>query len=123
MPTLADIKYLIDKTYPTWIKGMMKGYSNDYPSLQISWEKLCEQMNTTPKAIIIVDLIPASEDYILINFFAETLTLAGFIVRRKTELISCYKCGSAIPTSKFYDLLKKNGESIPSAWARSCLSC
>ncbi len=124
MRTLGEVKNLIDTIYPGWIKGMIECYSDDYPSLTESWKNICEnELKVKPVAIIVLDRLPLSEDFVLVNFFAETLTRAGFCVRRKEEVIACYKCSKAIPSSSLYDMLKRKGEQIPDVWARSCVSC
>jgi hypothetical protein len=123
LPTLGDIKPLLDETFPDWIIGSMTEYSSDYPHLQRNWETICKTAKIKPVGIVIVKDIVFDDNHTLIQMFAETLTKAGFVVRRKGELMPCDNCNSAIPHPNLYDKMKLGGLPVPKRWARTCMNC
>ena len=40
--TLGEIKNILDNTFPGWFIGMLPKFSEDYPNLTDSWNKICE---------------------------------------------------------------------------------
>lgn len=123
LPTLGDIKPLLDKVFPEWIIGSMEKYSNDYPHLQKNWEIVCKKTGTTPMGIIIVKEMYFDDSHKLLQLFAETMTRAGFVVRRKGELMPCDNCNLAIPHPNLYDKMKIANLPVPKRWSRTCTIC
>lgn len=123
LPTLGDIKPLLDETFPDWIIGSMERYSSDYPHLQKNWETICRSAGTQPAGIVIVKDVVFDSRHTLVQIFAETLTRVGCVVRRKGELLPCDKCDAAIPHPNLYDSMKARGLPVPKRWARTCMNC
>jgi hypothetical protein len=124
LPTLGDIKPLVDEYFPDWIVGIIDSYSEDYPMLEKNWRHVCKQLNVTPVKIIIVDCnIILDDTHKLVSLFSEILTKSGFCVRSKNHLFPCKKCGKALPQPEFYDLLKPNHSNIPTKWSIICENC
>ena len=106
--TLGEIKNILDNTFPGWFLGMLPKFSEDYPNLTDSWNKICLQTNSEKKQIIIVDEInPDKDKHSLLYVFIELFTKMGFIVRTKQEIIPCEKSGCALPTELNWSLYKK----------------
>ena len=125
LPTLGDIKPLVDKYFPGWIIGTLDGYSKDYMFLENNWRTVCNMMNIKPLKIMIVDSnIVLDSSHKLISLFSEILTKSGFCVRSKNHLLPCKKCGRALPQPEFYDVLKTNNNfKIPRIWSTVCENC
>jgi len=122
--TLGEIKNILDNTFPGWFVGMLPKFSDDYPNLTDSWNKICLQTNSEKKQIIIVDEInPDKDKHSLIYVFIELFTKMGFIVRTKQEIIPCEKCGCALPTQLNWSLYKKAKINIPEKWSQFCTKC
>jgi hypothetical protein len=120
LPTVGDIKMYLDDIYPNWIIKTIPTYSDDYINLYKNWKLICEQNNIKPSVIVIVDEINYDNNHNLINFFAETMTRVGMLVRTKEEITECSKCGLAIPTLPFYNKLKIKE---PKNWSNKCINC
>ena len=71
LPTLGDIKPLLDETFPGWIVGSMERYSMDYPHLQKNWETMCNSAGTKPAGIVLVKEIYFDDKHSLLQFFGE----------------------------------------------------
>lgn len=124
LPTLGDVKYFIEETFPDWIIDGMLGYSSDYPHLQSNWEFICRQIGVDTKQIVIVDYMAMDENHTVIRTFAELMSRVGFCVRRKEDLFPCKNCRLALPQPEFYDLLVLKGvKDIPSRWSTVCENC
>lgn len=124
LPTLGDIKPLVDKYFPEWIIGTIEGYSKDYIFLENNWKNVCNKMNVSPTKIIIVDSnIMMDGNHKLISLFAEILTKSGFCVRSKNHFFACKKCGRALPHTETYDIFKNNNNIIPETWSTICEKC
>lgn len=121
--TSDEIQNVIETTFPGWLINSTDKYSDDYPTLQNNWLKICDMIDTTPKKIVIVDDIYFDEKHLLINIFCERMTREGYIVRRKCELQCCEVCKSAIPTFDLYLIMKQKGLSVPKEWRRKCKNC
>ena len=122
--TLGEIKNILDNTFPGWFIGMLPKFSEDYPNLTDSWNKICLQTNSEKKQIIIVDEInPDKDKHSLLYVFIELFTKMGFIVRTKQEIIPCEKCGCALPTQLSWSLYKKAKLNIPENWSQFCIKC
>lgn len=122
-PTLKELKDILDKLYPTWIKGIIKDYSIDYPTLKQHWHNICFENNVSPKEIMLVDFISFDDSYSIIRIFCEILTLSGFCIRTNNEIFSCKSCGNALVQSNYYNVLKDSGQSIPDVWRTTCTNC
>lgn len=121
-PTLGDVKSLMDEIYPGLFITVLKEFSNDYPSLTINWHDLCRTIPTSPKEILILDNYP--NDCVLIKRFSECFTTAGFVVRRKTEIVPCEKCLKGLPSFQLYQILRQqNSTMIPITWSNKCSTC
>jgi hypothetical protein len=124
LPTLGDIKPLVDKYFPEWIVGSINEYSRDYLMLENNWKNVCKKLNVKPTNIIIVDSnIVLDDNHKLVSLFSEILTKSGFCVRSKHHLFPCKKCGRALPQPEFYDILKSNHANIPGKWSVVCENC
>jgi hypothetical protein len=124
LPTLGDIKPLVDEYFPGWLIGTIDEYSKDYPSLDKNWKTICNKLNVRPAKIIIVDCNMMLDDkHKLISLFSEILTKSGFCVRSKNHLFACKKCGRALAQPEFYDLLKTNNNVVPQIWSVICEKC
>lgn len=121
-PTVKEIKNIIDRVFPEWIKGIIEDYSDDYIDLKRNWLSVCLKHNTEPKAILLVDFISFHDDYSLIKIFCEIFTQLGFCVRSWKELFGCQKCGKALPQRQFYNIIKKQ-YSVPDEWRNTCVGC
>lgn len=123
LPTLGDVKKKVDEIFPKWIVTVLPGYSNDYSELTETWHSLCNEINTEPAQVLIVDEMCFDEDYKLIRTFAEIFTKSGFSVRRKREFIPCSVCGKALPASDIYEFMKNQNKIIPKTWKEKCSDC
>lgn len=123
IPTLGEVKKLIDEVFPSWIITTMNIYCSDYPHLMTNWIQICRMSGVEPKQIIIVDDIVFDDSHTLIKAFSECFTRSGFVVRRKNEYISCEKCCSAVPTENMWNILKEKGFEVPTKWNKYCSIC
>lgn len=123
LPTLGDVKNLVDKTFPKWIVALLIGYSEDYPTLTENWNSICESNNIKPTKVLIVDYLEFNDSHTLVKTLAELFTKAGFVVRRKNEFIPCSECDKAIPVQDLYHNLKKSQSIVPLEWSTKCSSC
>jgi len=121
MPTLEDVKKLMDKTFPDLFIGSIKSYSQDYPTLNNNWKKIAKLAGSQPLEILIFD--EHSENDTLVKCFAECLTSAGFMVRKKSQFFPCEKCGRALPSPQIWELLKLNNTPCPEKWSKTCSKC
>lgn len=124
--TMGDIRNFIDELYPTWFVTAIDSYSADYPTLNSNWEHVCARLQVPKAQIIIVDYLPNKEecrDHTFISLLAENITRAGFIVRRRTELIPCSNCGKALPTYGVYSLMLSKKLKVPRTWKPNCTEC
>jgi len=127
LPTLKEVKELIDEVFPTWFISVLPRYSKDYEGFQINWVNVSNMANVRTAQIVIVDDMVFDESHNLIRTFAELLTRSGFSVRRKEEFIPCEKCGNALPTREMYEVYKKVQEEsrieLPENWSNKCKNC
>lgn len=123
LPTLGDIKKLVDDTFPTWFVTTMEVYCPDYPHLMINWQKICEISKSKPAQIMIVDDINFDDAHTLVKAFSECFTRCGFSVRRKNEFIPCENCGSAVPSEVMWSIFKIKGMKVPEKWSIKCVGC
>ena len=120
---------IIQETFPHWIVGTSKKYSDDYKHFQNNWEFITNKISQStsqiskPLDVIIVEYIDNSPQHRTINLFTEILTVFGHSVRRKNEFISCEICGDAIPNRKIYNQLKERKIKVPIKWASKCSTC
>jgi hypothetical protein len=119
----GEVLCIINETFPSWICFTAEKYSNDYEYLQKNWESICKKLSTTPKSIICVDEITRDERHSLLQIFCERLTIEGFVVRCKGELIRCSRCGNAIPGFKVYECMHSKSLPIPDKYSIYCSSC
>ena len=123
LPTIKDVKNLIDEVFPNWIITAIDSYSDDYSHLQQNWKVMSNMTGGKPAQILIVEDIIFDDFHTLIRTFAEILTHAGFMVRRKNEFFPCYICGKAIPSEKLYNKMKEKDFPIPDTWKNKCSNC
>jgi len=127
LPTLKEVKELIDEVFPTWFVCVLTRYSKDYEGFQTNWVNVAKMANIPTTQIVIVDDMVFDENHNLIRTFAELLTRSGFSVRRKDEFIPCETCGDAIPTQKMYEVYKnvqeENRIELPTTWSNKCENC
>lgn len=127
LPTLKEVKELIDEIYPTWLITLLPQYSSDYESLQTNWINVANMANVPTTQIVIVDDMIFDDNHTLIRTFAEILTRSGFSVRRKEEFIPCQVCRNAIPTQEMYEVYSKIQEqhsiTLPDTWSPKCRGC
>jgi len=123
MPTIGDIKILIDKTFPNWIITTVTKYSSDYPHLTMNWSKITKKTKVIPTEIIIVEEMSFDDNHTLLGVFADILSQSGFSVRAKTDYIPCGVCNAAIPSPIIHSQFKNLGIKCPTTWAPKCSSC
>ena len=120
----GEVVKIMNKTFPGWIIGWPKKFSDDYPIFSEHWNKICSDLKVQPLCILIVDHIAfADNDYTLLSSFCELLTLFGHCVRRKEEFFECKLCGSVLPNQSVYEKLKKDGVKVPEVWMMRCSTC
>ena len=120
LPTLKEVKVLVDEIFPNWITGYFDRYSDDYPNLNKNWKHICDLSNSKPTKILIVEEINFTDNYTLIRTFCELLTRSGFSVRRKGEFIPCQICGEALPSKQLHELMLEKVPDIPIIWSQKC---
>jgi hypothetical protein len=124
LPTLGDIKPLLDEIFPNWMVGTIDEYSDDYPSLKKNWKTICKTLKVPRTQILLIDNdLNIDENHKLVCLFSEILTKSGFCVRSKNHLFPCKKCGKALAQPMLYDLLKEKGIQTPSVWSPICENC
>lgn len=124
LPTMKEVKKLIEEVYPNWFITILPQYSNDYKQLQTNWVNVANKIGVPICHIIIVDDMIFDDNHTLIRTFAELLTRAGFSVRRKEEFFPCQVCGNAIPSKQMYEIYSKTQElTIPETWSSKCKEC
>jgi len=107
LPTLGDVKKLVDEVFPGWFTGIIKRYSLDYPQLQKNWEDICNKNNVSPLEILLVrNIIWDDDNHILVKTFCELFTRSGFSVRRLGEYFPCEICDLALPNKNICELLQ-----------------
>ena len=120
---LGEVCEIIKETFPTWIVGLLKAYSSDYPSLDQNWKEICQKSDCPPTEILLVRELAYDEAYSLIHRCAELFTKAGFCVRRFKDIIPCSVCNAALPTAFWHERLKSTGKTVPEVWQNHCLGC
>jgi hypothetical protein len=123
LPTMGEVKNLVDEVFPNWIVSVLPSYSSDYQTLLVNWSKICSEVKVKPAQVIIVDFLAQSDKHKLICTFAECFTRAGFSVRRNTEFIPCQKCKKAIPSEQAWNIMKNKGDKVPEIWSTKCSIC
>lgn len=123
LPTLGDVKKLVDETFPKWIITTMNSYCSDYPHLTENWNNLCDISGAVPSQVLIVDNIVFDDSHKLTKTFCECFTRSGFSVRRKIEFFPCEKCNCAIPSRNMWSEFKKKNHKIPEKWRNICVGC
>lgn len=109
LPSVGDTFELINKIYPTWIIGYIDDYSKDYDILKKNWTESCTKTNATPTKIILVEAMFELDydSHKLIHRFCELLSMCGFLIRTKKQLIACKKCGNALLSEPYYNTANK----------------
>jgi hypothetical protein len=110
----------MEEKYSQYIICSFNKYSDDYPHLTKNWKFICNNLNVTPKKILLVDDIKFNGSNHLIY---ENLTKEGFVVRRKDEFIGCVYCGSAIPCQEIWKLLREKNLTNLKEWSNKCTKC
>lgn len=123
--SLEEIKDLINRTFPNWMRHFYSTYSQDYPSLIFGYVSVCKNLNVSPKGIILVDFIPTeSENCTLLIKFLDTMTVNGFCVRKLSEFFPCSICSALIPSKSIYTKLAfTKPECVPEKWSNKCIKC
>jgi len=121
--TIADAERVIERYYPNWLLLSLERYSEDYPHLQNNWLRLCQDMQTEPKKIVLVNEILFGDTPTTLNKICEFMTKKGYVVRRSNEFVACSVCERAIPCLEIWTFLKEKGFPVPSAWSNKCTSC
>lgn len=121
LKTLGEIVAFIQTIWPNFIIGFIKEYSEDYPELKQNWIDLCNKHSIQPKEIMIVDNFNSNvENHKLVNVVCDIFLQLGFLVRKKHEIIPCWRCGKALPSMLVFGNLKNL--SIRE-WKDSCQDC
>lgn len=123
LPTIKEVKDLVDEVFPNWIVTAIDSYSNDYPHLETNWKVMATMAGTKPAQILIVEEIFFDDSHTLIRTFAELLTRAGFMVRRKSEFFPCSVCRNALPSQELYNKMKEKSAPITTEWKEKCSTC
>ena len=125
--SMGEVEELVKSVFPTWIIDYLDGYSDDYPQFTNNWYKICDMIPHKPepaKILIVEDIIHNSENFSLIQKFAEVYTSAGFAVRRQLEIIPCVKCRAGLPSIMVFDYMKnKNLLDKSTVWSDTCSGC
>jgi len=117
---------IINQIFPNLIVNIFNEYSDDYNYLNNNWKLICDKLKINQQKIIIFEQIEYGENYKLLEFFCETLTKNGFVVRRKSEIIPCEHCNKAIISKDLFNKLKQNNlikNQIPEKWKKYCSNC
>jgi len=120
---MQDLILFVNNIFPNWIYQILDGYSQDYPHLQKNWLSIATLSRTNPKKIIIVEQITYDSEHKILCSVVESLTLSGYVVRTKEDLIACTCCYKAIPTEKIFRILKNNNLLHPNTWSDKCSTC
>ena len=122
-----DILEYANILLPNWIVNIIEKYAEEYSVLEQNWKNLCAQWKTTPKRIIIVDFLPEKGDfkgYHLLEAFCNHLTVKGYVIRNKTEIVGCKTCNCAILSQRVFNYLLENKSTLISGtWNENCLKC
>ena len=105
----SDLLYKVMEFIPFWIVHSCKHYTDDFLFLEKNWINLCQQWNTTPKNILIVEYLPREEgftNYKILEIICNRLTKYGYVIRNQTELVPCELCKNAQITEQVYSHLK-----------------
>lgn len=108
-----------------WLLKSCKHYTNDYIFLEKNWHNLCNQWNTTPKEILIVEFLPREqgvEDYKILESLCNKLTKYGYVIRNQTELVPCEVCKNAQITEYVYKHLT-HLHTTHKEWNPICTMC
>lgn len=123
--TIKEMLDLIADMYPKWMVAIGEEYCKDYPSLDKSWEKFRKENKIKQKAaILIVSHVPVRDKkQKIIQFMCDTLTYAGFVVRRNQEFTYCRVCNRFMPTKVLYDIMKERKLPVPHRHQLQCVDC
>lgn len=120
----SELFEYIKKYISKWIVSILDDYSNDYNVLKYTWTKICDQLQVSPKKIIIVNDIPLEHNkYSIIISICDTLTKHGYLIRSKDHIQACLGCNKGILTKNTHTYFKNRSNNIPSVWNSSCSSC
>lgn len=122
-PNLRAVELVVRKAYPDWIVGYFARYSDDYPYLTETWSNICVDAGVQRAQIMIVSNIFFDGNHTLIQKFSDIFTKAGFVVRRKSDLIPCNVCNAMLPVRSFYENLKTAGKTDIKEWSDTCVGC
>ena len=125
LPTMGEVKQLIEETFPEWFVALLDDYCPDYPQLRVNWRVVCHKLGISPTKVVIVEEINFDDDkHKLTKTFAELLTRVGFSVRRKIEFTPCRVCHKAIPSPELHEQFRVRGDvKIPPTWSQYCVGC
>lgn len=123
LPTLGDIRILIEEIFPNWIITSTNRFSDDYSHLNRNWETYCSSLQTSPKHIIIVEDLVYDKNHRVIQAFTELATKSGFCIRKKEDYGLCSSCCKCIPTRAMYDKFVEKNIPVPERWNGRCSNC
>ena len=123
LPTIGDVKALINEVFPSWWILTSNEYSKDYPHLIQNWKSLCDSIGVKPFQILLVDDLLYDDNHTVIRMFAECLTSSGFIVRRNCDYLQCSICKSCIPSQEIWTIFNQKKLNIPLRWSEICGGC
>jgi hypothetical protein len=119
-----EILCFIEKVFENWLVDVIDGYSNDYSQLNENWGKLCTQMGTVKRKIILVANLNFNDSHKLLRLVCDKVVMKGFLIRRTCEFIKCRKCNKALLSEELFHKLRVfNAANIPESWSDSCINC
>jgi hypothetical protein len=116
----------IQTIIPDWVTCSFDEYSTDYPQLSKNWNRICEQIGTTPQKILLVEchimdtLHLDMRDYTTLENLCNFLTGKGYCIRRANEFVKCSKCQRAIVSKDLWVYMKSQGVPCPEKWSPDC---
>lgn len=117
----------ISSSSPDWLITTLDEYSKDLKILEANWDKICEQLKTTRKKIILVSYLPETEEQFNqqpeLRDICDILTRNGYIVRKADQLQGCEGCNKAILTLHVYNYLKNRYKWSRDDWSKECSEC
>ena len=127
--TEKEMYEIINEMFPDLIIAFSNKYSDDYQYLTDNWNKICKIFKTTPKKIVLFNVIDNEDPKSPQNKLCDELTNMGYVIRRNNEFFLCDICNSAIPVKDLFKRLrffkaKSDFEvKIPDIWSKQCSSC
>jgi len=122
------IRKIILERFPGWILSELSFFSIDYDYLEMNWKTFCEQINTTPRKILLVSKIcmdvsnPDNQD---LRMLCDILTKHGYFIRSYNDYNKCSRsvCNAVIPSENIWKQMKKMNLPVPNIWSAECSTC